>query len=75
MAHGLLDRRVQLGSVAEDDIDIVELHAAERSLRAFDEVLAADTLSVGVRLLNRIGAYAELGSDDEVFAAPDTPFE
>ena len=38
--NGLLDRRVDVGSVAEDQVDIIQLKSGERGDRALDDVLS-----------------------------------
>ena len=63
-AHRLLDRRVRIGAVVVEDIDIVKVHAPETLVEAGDQVFAAAPVAVGA------GPHvvARLGGDDHLVA-------
>ncbi len=45
--HRLLNGRVHVRPVAEDEVDVVRLQAIQRGFRAFNDVLAREALIVG----------------------------
>ena len=65
--HRLLDRRDNVGAVAEDDVDVGEAHAREARLQPLDDVLARAPLRVQARFAR---AEEELGCNDEVGTPP-----
>jgi hypothetical protein len=48
-AHRLLERRVRVGPVRVEDVDVVEAHPLERLVEARGEVLAGPEVAVGPR--------------------------
>ena len=59
--HGLLDRRVGVGAMAVDEIDVVELQARKRSVDGLHQILAVE----GVLFVGAIGEPPEeLGRND-----------
>ena len=45
--HGFFDRGVEVGAVAEDEVDIVELETGQRCVSAFDDVFPRQPTVVG----------------------------
>src|SRR5690625_4915630 len=67
-ADRLLDRGVQVGAVAEQQVDVVKLHPLQRGIRSLDHVLAGQALVV-----RAVAAPEDLGRDDQVLAFPAGP--
>lgn len=63
--NGFFDRGSEIGSVEEENVDIVHLETLERSLESFDQVLARVTLLVGIALSS---TEEDLGRNDELRA-------
>ena len=69
--HRLLDRRVGIGPVAIDEVDVVELQALERAVDRVHQVLAVER----ALLVGPVGdAPEELGRDDQYFRRGQASF-
>ncbi len=64
-ADGFLDGGVEVGAVAEDQVDVVELEALQRGVGALDDVFAGEAAVV-----RAFAAPVDLGGDDVVGAFP-----
>ena len=71
---GLLNRRVAIGSMAVQQVDVVELQTLERGFRALNQVLAGQAAVVD-RVVAEGAAPVDLGRDDQVVALPAEFFD
>ncbi len=67
-ANGLLDGGMDVGAVAVNDVDVVELETLQAGSKTLNNVLAGAALVVGLEVLAVVAAPEDLGGDDNVRA-------
>jgi hypothetical protein len=68
-AHGLFDRRFGIRSMAEGEIDVIELQPFQRGVDAFDDVLVREALVVRICEPN----VTQAPKDSSLTLMPDFP--
>jgi hypothetical protein len=69
-AHGLVDRRLRVGAVAVDQVDVLEAEALQRAVHGLHEVLAVQRVLAVDRVALAVQAPEVLRRDDVVQARP-----